>query len=189
MTQPKPDPNRLTPGGRTRRAVRMLICTWCLCPLWSSAAEVIDGHLEPCLIGVQEKRVITIAVVNEGMGSEHAVLYHHDGSKYLQGPEDGYSALQTAFAFAAGGRFPSNERTRWPLESHCEFTYEAPHPVHVYVYKIDPWRDLQIHPNWYDDVNFEKNGLAVLAREIDEYKKNSDVELEINWLKRGSISF
>lgn len=188
MTQPKPDPNGLTPGGRTRRAVRMLIWTWCLCPLWSNAAEVIGGHLEPCLIGVQEKRVITIAVVNEGAESEHAMLYHHDGSKYLRGPEDGYSAHQTAFALSAGGRFPSNPKYRWPLDSLCEFAYKAPHPVHVYVYKIDPRRDLQMHPSWFE-IEFERNGLAVLAQEIDEYEKNNDAELEITWLKRGSISY
>ena len=115
----------------------------------------------------------------------------HNGVVYPpRTAEDGFgapfpSSLESAVSLAAfgGGYY------RWPLETYCEFTYEAPHPVHVYVYKIDPMRDFKAHPGWFDEVDFEKNGFAVLAEELDAHQKKSGEEVRINWVRRGRIAY
>ena len=144
----------------------------------AAEARIVRDPLDLCMVGFKERRITTIAVVNEGTAGEYAFLYSHTGGKMLQRPERGYSAHQSAFALA-GGDFPDDERyERWPpMDTHCEFTYEAPHRVHVYVYRIvDPLGTFGMHPSWFDDVPLERNGLARLAEEIDEYERGKQQE-------------
>ena len=138
------------------------------------SAQLITGPLEPCLVEIDERRIVTVAVVDEGESTEHAITYYSDvGGRNPRTAEDGFgapfpSALESAVSLAAG-----DGDHRWPLETHCEFTYAVPHPVHVYVYKIDPMRDFKMHPSWFDDVPMEKNGLAVLADEMAAHQEKT----------------
>ena len=150
-------------------------------------AAALSGPLSDCMLLANDVPVGVVAVAQEGTPNEYAVSYQPNGASYFAEPEDEYSPHQMAFSDLVG-RFAS-DLLRWPVEPHCEFTYVADHSVHVYVYKIDVVRDMGAHPNLWSQLKVEKNGLAALAEEIAKYEAEHNKTVEINWIKRGLMTF
>ena len=150
-------------------------------------AATVAGPLSDCLLLGNEVPVGVVAVAQKGTPNEHAVSYQPNGTMYFAEPADEYSPHQVAFSDLVGRS--AYDLLRWPVEPHCEFTYVADHFVHVYVYKIDAELDMGAHPNWFSQLQVEKNGLAALAEKIAKYEAEHNKRVKIKWIKRGLMAF